>query len=229
MNELETTSLITNAAQIDGLSLAINLFASLLLGIILQWHFVRFGGTLSGKRELARIIPFLTLIVCLIISVVKTSLALSLGLVGALSIVRFRTPIKEPEELVYLFMAIAIGLGFGASQTKLTLAASLLILIFVSVLRFKDRGSTDKSFYLFLNFPAVEDLSSIKERLNEIVSQKSKRVDLKKIDVDESEIRITLHFDLQDFDTSMGLIESIKKLFPSATVALLDQSRAPGV
>jgi hypothetical protein len=51
-----------------------------------------------------------------------------LGLVGALSIVRFRTPIKEPEELVYLFLAIAIGLGYAAGQTLLT------SLIFVSIL-----------------------------------------------------------------------------------------------
>ena len=60
--------------------------------------------------------------------IVKSSLALSLGLVGALSIVRFRTPIKEPEELVYLFLAIAIGIGYAAGQTLLT------SLIFVSIL-----------------------------------------------------------------------------------------------
>ena len=49
----------------------------------------------------------------LIITVVKSSLALSLGLVGALSIVRFRAAIKEPEELAYLFLTIAIGLALG--------------------------------------------------------------------------------------------------------------------
>jgi uncharacterized membrane protein YhiD involved in acid resistance len=63
--------------------------------------------------------------------VVKSSLALSLGLVGALSIVRFRTPIKEPEELVYLFLSIGIGLGMGAGQPLLTTSIVLLILVFV--------------------------------------------------------------------------------------------------
>ena len=57
-----------------------------------------------------------------IITVVKSSLALSLGLVGALSIVRFRAAIKEPEELTYLFFAISIGLGLGADQRVVTLA-----------------------------------------------------------------------------------------------------------
>ena len=52
---------------------------------------------------------------------VKSSLALSLGLVGALSIVRFRAAIKEPEELIYLFLTIAAGLGTGAGQIKITI------------------------------------------------------------------------------------------------------------
>ena len=55
------------------------------------------------------------------ITIVKSSLALSLGLVGALSIVRFRTAIKEPEELSYAFLSIAIGLGLGADQRLTTL------------------------------------------------------------------------------------------------------------
>ena len=87
-------------------TILLNLAVALLLSLILKFHFERFSSTLSGKKELARILPFLVLIVCLIISIVKASLALSLGLVGALSIVRFRTPIKEPEELVtYLWLS----------------------------------------------------------------------------------------------------------------------------
>jgi hypothetical protein len=56
---------------------------------------------------------------------------LSLGLVGALSIVRFRTPIKEPEELVYLFLAIAIGLGYAAGQVLITTILILCILFII--------------------------------------------------------------------------------------------------
>src|SRR5262245_48691720 len=66
--------------------------AALLLG----WHFLRFGSTTGDRHQLARTFPFLLLTTILIVTVVKSSVALSLGLVGALSIVRFRTPIKEP-------------------------------------------------------------------------------------------------------------------------------------
>lgn len=67
----------------------------------------------------------------LIITIVKSSLALSLGLVGALSIIRFRSAIKEPEELTYLFLAIAVGLGLGANQIFITLIAFIIIIVIV--------------------------------------------------------------------------------------------------
>ena len=51
-------------------------------------------------------------------------------MVGALSIVRFRTPIKEPEELVYLFLSISLGLGFGAGYPLLTSVIVFIILLF---------------------------------------------------------------------------------------------------
>lgn len=63
----------------------------------------------------------------IIITIIKSSIALSLGLVGALSIVRFRTPIKEPEELLYIFVAIAIGLGLGANQLMVTVIGFAVI------------------------------------------------------------------------------------------------------
>ena len=71
------------------------------------------------------------LITFLVILIVKSSLALSLGLVGALSIVRFRTPIKEPEELIYLFLAIALGLGYGASPIIPTTSIAIIIFFII--------------------------------------------------------------------------------------------------
>ena len=71
----------------------------------------------------------LSITVCLIITVVKSSLALSLGLVGALSIVRFRTPIKDPEDLVYLFWLL-FGLGLGLIEIYIRLLEYLQYLSF---------------------------------------------------------------------------------------------------
>ena len=116
----------------------------------------------SGKLHIGSILPILSLIVFLVILIVKSSLALSLGLVGALSIVRFRTPIKEPEELIYLFLAIAIGLGYGAGQTLTT--TSILTLIFIVS-------------FIFLNF----NKKNTHSEYNLIVSWKDKKIDHKNI------------------------------------------------
>ena len=108
-------------------SLLLALIGSGVLSTILGFIYVRFGATLSDRKRLSRTLPVLAMVTTLIIMVVKSSLALSLGLVGALSIVRFRAAIKEPEELVYLFFAIAVSLGFGADQPGLTSIAFIII------------------------------------------------------------------------------------------------------
>lgn len=118
-------------SQITFFQTIINFFICMTLSFIVRAFYMNRSFTLIGKTHIASIIPILSGVVFLVIMVVKSSLALSLGLVGALSIVRFRTPIKEPEELVYLFLAIAIGLGMGAGQPLLTTFIVLLILVFV--------------------------------------------------------------------------------------------------
>jgi hypothetical protein len=71
---------------------------------------------MNNRAHFANSFLLLGMTTCVVIIVVKYSLALSLGLVGALSIVRFRAAIKDPEELTVLFLVIAIGLSFGANQ-----------------------------------------------------------------------------------------------------------------
>ncbi len=107
-----------------------------ILCFLIQIVYIKFSNSLSNKYEFSKNFIVLGLATTLIITIVKSSLALSLGLVGALSIVRFRAAIKEPEELVYLFLVISTGLGCGAGQVKITIIgiiASLFILIIFSL------------------------------------------------------------------------------------------------
>ena len=75
-----------------------NLALGVLLSAIAGWHYSRRARTKVLRRDLGLVLPVIALTTLLVITVVKSSLALSLGLVGALSIVRFRTPIKEPRQ-----------------------------------------------------------------------------------------------------------------------------------
>ena len=119
---------LTAPAPLSLTTLAVNLLLSVLLASVLAWFYTRYGRSLSNRARFAQTLPVLTLTTALVISIIKSSLALSLGLVGALSIVRFRTAIKEPEELLYLFVAITIGLGVGADQRLPTVLAMAVIL-----------------------------------------------------------------------------------------------------
>ena len=135
MNELiNLNELITpNMAQLDLIPTLFSFSMCVLMSFIVRDFYIKRSFSLTGKMHIGSIIPILSAVVFLVIIVVKSSLALSLGLVGALSIVRFRTPIKEPEELVYLFLAIAVGLGYAAGQILITTIISLSILFIIYV------------------------------------------------------------------------------------------------
>ena len=109
------------------LELLRNLAVGLVLAVV--WALVISKSTrlIVDSRQYLPMFLLLIPSMILIITIIKTSIALSLGLVGALSIVRFRTPIKEPEELLYIFVAIAVGLGLGANQVIATLIGFAVI------------------------------------------------------------------------------------------------------
>ena len=109
----------------------VNLFLCMMLVSLVGWFYKKYSRSLGGKTHVGAILPLIGLTVFMVITVVKSSLALSLGLVGALSIVRFRTPIKEPEELGYLFLTIAVGLGFGAGFSFITTIITIAILAYL--------------------------------------------------------------------------------------------------
>jgi len=115
-----TDYVLYQAGPMDITSFATSLVLTAVLSMILAVVYERFGTTLLNRRQLARSFVLIAVTTMMVISVVKSSLVLSLGLVGTLSIVCFRTAIKDPEELAFIFLTIALGLGFGANQTRVT-------------------------------------------------------------------------------------------------------------
>ena len=130
MNNIENL-LSSGNSDIDAISIGLNFILCVLMSFIARSFYIRYSTSLTGKHHIGTVIPILATIVFSVILVVKSSLALSLGLVGALSIVRFRTPIKEPEELVYLFLSISIGLGYAAGYSFMTTIITLSILAMI--------------------------------------------------------------------------------------------------
>ena len=214
-------------APLSVVALVVSLAIGAVLSIILRWHFERFGSTLSNRSEFAQVFPLIVLTTVLIITVVKSSLALSLGLVGALSIVRFRTPIKEPEELAYLFIAIGIGLGLGADQHVATTVAAAIILSIVALLRWSRRGREHTGLYLSIDW--TEATSNPLEDLGEVVSSHALAADLRRVDARDGGYEITYFVDLQDSEVVAAMIDSLQERFPGVGITFVDQNQLPSI
>ncbi|MCG8592704.1 MAG: DUF4956 domain-containing protein [Proteobacteria bacterium] len=210
-------------------ALVVNLGVGLVLSLLLRWHFQRFGSTLSNRTEFAQVFPLIVMTTVLIITVVKSSLALSLGLVGALSIVRFRTPIKEPEELAYLFIAIATGLGLGADQTLPTVLAVGVILAAVGALRAARAGREETRLYLNLDWNPSEGQQRAVDAVGEVISRHSSTGDLRRIDSRGGSVSITYFLDVPNPKTVSDLIEDLQQSFPGMGVTFIDQNQLPSV
>ena len=118
---------------------------SAILAFLIKLTYVKISKSLNDKEHFSETFVPLAIITTLVITVVKFSLALSLGLVGALSIVRFRAAIKEPEELVYLFFIIGVGLAAGANQFFIAIIATIITILILFLRKiYNDRvGKTD--------------------------------------------------------------------------------------
>jgi hypothetical protein len=159
MNNELTNMLWNQNTLLPWPTLAFSLVMAAILSVILSAAYVRFGRSLSNRKRFAQNFLLLTVTTTLVISIVKSSLALSLGLVGALSIVRFRAAIKEPEELVYLFLAISLGLGLGAGQPQVTLVAFAIILGIIAIQHQFRKKAIPSNLYLTITGPSSEKLT----------------------------------------------------------------------
>jgi hypothetical protein len=219
------TELFWNPSTLNALpGFVLSLAISALLGAAVGQVYVRFGHSLSNRALFARNFLLVTVTTTLIISIVKSSLALSLGLVGALSIVRFRAAIKEPEELAFLFLAISVGLGLGAGQALLTLTALVLIVGFIVIRGFVSRPPTPPNLYVTVSGPASADLGAT--RMLDMLRAAGATAALKRLD--ETTETISAAF-LVDF-RSVGDIEAfgrqLRERNPAVRVSCLDDRGA---
>ncbi|MBN8697662.1 MAG: DUF4956 domain-containing protein [Bacteroidetes bacterium] len=200
-------------------SLVICAVLSYLLGKI----YAKYGNSLSNRRSFARNFLLLALTTMFIITVVKSSLALSLGLVGALSIVRFRAAIKEPEELTYLFLNIAIGLGCGAGLSLLTIIAFIGFYVFI---RFSNRKQDElEEQSLYLNISSAGNGAVHIPAVVAVLEKNCNFLKLKRTDESPDRFELSFLIGLENIDALQKIKEEIRVLYPNAVVSLLDSSR----
>ena len=222
---------MNDTIQIDLNGFILSLICSVILSLLIQLFYMKFSSTLSNRMNFSKNFVILGTTTCIIIVIVKNSLALSLGLVGALSIVRFRTPIKEPEELAYLFLSIAAGLGLGANQTLPSIIAILIILAIMSIL--KKKGFTKKTKNMFITIERVfaneNEKNKIFDDVNSIVSNNVEAFDLRRMDYSKDSIHITLIVNFKNLDSLKQLVIDLDKKYSGININYIDQNQIPSI
>lgn len=212
--------LVSGTVEIDVFSMIGLLIASALLAFILAKLYIRYGNSLSNRRKFSSNFVLLASTTTLIIVIVKSSLALSLGLVGALSIVRFRAAIKEPEELAFLFLCIAVGLGMGAGQVAITIASFVTISLFIIGRHFVHEKKEHQNMHIVIS---GKDVSL--RKIVATIKKYSLSVNLKRFDRSENgEIEASFVIDIHSFDRLESMRRELETISKSLKISYLDKS-----
>tara|TARA_A100000164_G_scaffold147565_1_gene131011 strand:- start:316 stop:1026 length:711 start_codon:yes stop_codon:yes gene_type:complete len=208
--------------QIDIQGFFISLLCAAILSFFVQLFYIKYSSSLSNKKEFSKNFVILGVTTTIVIMIVKSSLALSLGLVGALSIVRFRAAIKEPEELVYLFLIIAIGLGCGANQ--LLIITSGIFFALIIIVFYSGYLKTSKiSFEEKISAGIVIDQNISDSQIDNIIMEMKKiSRELKFVSMSRSEENTTINLDIRpkNFQNLTKFSGVIKKKYKNSKVIL---------
>ena len=205
------------------LNCAVNMLMGGALALYIGELYKRLGTSISNRDNFSGVFPMLTMVTVVIIFVVKSSLALSLGLVGALSIVRFRAAIKTSEELVYLFLCIGVGLALGAEHRLLAAVAVVIVTIFVVGRRFLGRSVSRQNLLLTVigdaeRFVDTADEANVVEALERLTGGLS----IQRFDLEDGQVQIRAKVSPGGPKETTQLITEIKKAFPHLQVSYVN-------
>ena len=210
-----------------------NFFVALLLSLILaylvKFTYIKVSSSLNDKEHFSETFVPLAIITTLVITVIKFSLALSLGLVGALSIVRFRAAIKEPEELVYLFFIIGIGLANGANQFLVSILATIITISILYLRKlYNDKrkiSNITASSTNILQIQIKKGSNNFEEIINQI-KDKVEYIKLKSLSSDEELMQYNFWFDInkKEFSNFIKKIEEISSKNKNISIQIYSRS-----
>lgn len=177
---------LSKAASISITDIVVALAISFVLGLFIFLIYKKtFNGVMYSPSFAISLIA-MGMITTLIILAVSSNLIASLGMVGALSIVRFRTVIKEPLDLVFLFWAITAGIVVGVGLVPLAVIGSVVIGIILLV--FVNKKTTDTPYVMIVN--CADDVAE--EQALKLVGEKTKKYMLKSKAVSRDGVELTL-------------------------------------
>ena len=195
-NDIFKSSFLESVTEFSAVDTLIGMVFAIVIGLFI---FMVYKKTFSGvmySTGFAMTLVGLALVTTLVIMAVTSNVVLSLGMVGALSIVRFRAAIKEPVEIVYLFWALAAGIVIGAGMIPLAVIGSVIIGGILMV--FANRKIHENPYILILN---CRDEKAEETALG-LVEKSAERFCIKSKTVNQSGIELTAEIRMKDTSTS---------------------------
>ena len=191
---------LTESAPLSLATLTINLILTLVLASLLSWFYTNYGQSFSNRSKLAQIFPIIAVTTALIIA--------------------FRTAIKEPEELAYLFIAIAIGLGMGADHRLATTVAFLIIVGYLFI-RTLSKPKIEKN-NLYLNVHTTDQEAGFGQ-INKILERHATAANLRRLDHANGSLQATYLINCPDDTTLTALMDDLRQTLPDSEFSFIEQ------
>lgn len=189
------SSFLENVNAIPVLDMVLTMVLAFAVGLFIFFVYKKCYAGVMYSASFGVTLIGLTMVTALVILAVTSNIVLSLGMVGALSIVRFRTAIKEPSDIVFLFWAIAAGIVLAAGLIPLAVFGSLLIGLILLI--FAQQKTVDKPYILVVHCADSE----AEKACREYVAQNVKKLSLKSKSVAPGCIELNYEVRLKDADT----------------------------
>ena len=190
--------------RITTLNILLNMSMSFLVGIFIFFVYKKTYQGVLYQRSFNISLVLASTVTALIIMTISGNLILSLGMVGALSIVRFRTPIKDSMDLIFLFWAIAAGIANGVGYYNIAIVGSVMIAIILFLFTKFGRSSAD----VFLLVAQLSD-SGAEATVIDKIKQHVDKFSLKSKAISEHGVELTIEVRLKNSDT--GFINTLQQ------------------
>lgn len=206
-DDIFKSSFLENITSVSLLDMALALVLAFGIGLFIFFVYKKTYSGVMYSASFGTTLVALTMITTVVILAVTSNVVLSLGMVGALSIVRFRTAIKEPLDIAFLFWSIAVGIVLAAGMIPLAVIGSVIIGVILLV--FVNRKSHTNPYMVVLSCTGYESELKAKEYLEKqtlrcVVKSKSARKDSIELNME-----IRLKDDNTDFINTLSDIDGV--------------------
>jgi uncharacterized membrane protein YhiD involved in acid resistance len=200
--------------------MVINMVLAVVLGAFVSFVYRVTHKGLSYSQSFTQTILFVSVIVAIVMMVIGSSLARAFALVGALSIIRFRTVVKDTKDTAFVFAALAVGMAAGTSNYFLAVMATVVICLLAWLTYSANFGALYKSeFILRFTFDQEQDSAGYLGKINEF----SKRSNLLHIEPsgDKRSLKLTYDITLEKDTTAERLTQAIGEVAGTSEVVLI--------